>query len=494
MRFSTSFLLLAVATAPVTLSASRSAAAPDLHWFLQAAGRDDRVARKALEQIAANWKDGYASMFVDLARLMRPARRPDSSVDVAVDDIERDETTPPSDALRGAQRPTHPSSVIRARLIRFLERQTGKNFGDDLHRWREWMWNLPYDPHPQYATFKGQVYSQLDPRFAEFFREPLRASIRLDEVDWGGVTVNGIPPLEYPRHISAGEARYLKSDHVVFGVYADSIARAYPKRILAWHEMARDRVGNLELTLVYCTLCGTVIPYDSRSGGVVRTFGTSGLLYRSNKLMFDAETRSLWSSLDGTPVIGPLVGSGLRLTMVPVVTTTWGEWKEAHPETTVLSLDTGHERDYSEGAAYRDYFATDHLMFGVPRTDSRLKNKAEVLVLRLTPAAGGPSQPAAIAIDLLRGQRVYHLEVGEHRLVVITTPGGANRVYRSGAHRFTVAKEDGRVIDAEGRLWTADENHLQAEFDSALRLPRMEAHRAFWFGWFAQYPDTLLFK
>ena len=494
MRFGGAVTLLAIGAAHLALAASRPADAADLDWFFHAAGRDDRAARKALEHIGANWRDGYASMFVDLARLMRPARRRSGTDDISVDsDIERDEPSTASDPF-GAQAATHPSSVIRARLTRFLEKQTGKDFGDDLHRWREWMWNLPYDPHPQYATFKGQVYSQIDPRFAEFFREPVRASIRLDEVDWGGVTVNGIPPLEYPPHISAGEARYLKSDHIVFGVYADGIARAYPKRILAWHEMARDRVGSLELTLVYCTLCGTVIPYDSRVGGVIRTFGTSGLLYRSNKLMFDAETRSLWSSLDGTPVIGPLVGSGLRLTMLPVVTTTWGEWKQEHPQTTVLSLETGHKRDYSEGAAYREYFATDRLMFGVPRTDSRLRNKAEVLVFRFAPAAGGPRQPIAIAADLLRRERVYHLEVAEDHLVVITTAGGANRVYRSGPHRFTAAREGGRVIDARGHSWAADENHLQAEFDPALRLPRVEAHRAFWFAWFAQYPGTVLFK
>src|SRR5919106_1006071 len=144
MRFSTSFLMLTVALAPVTLAASRSAAVPGLDWFFQAAGRDDRVARRALEKIAANWKDSYASMFVDLARLMRPARRPGGTAEIAIDDdIERDESAPAPDAFRGAQGPGHPSSVIRARLIRFLEKQTGKSFGDDLLRWREWMWNLP---------------------------------------------------------------------------------------------------------------------------------------------------------------------------------------------------------------------------------------------------------------------------------------------------------------------------------------------------------------
>jgi hypothetical protein len=474
--------------------AAQSTNAPELAWFLQAAARDDRTAREALARIAAGWKDGYTSMIVDLARLMRPARRPDAGFDDFLDPVDPDQPAR-WDALRdNAPAPNHPSSTVRARLIRFLEEQTGKNFGDDLHRWREWMWNLPYDPHPQYATFKGQVYSQIDPRFAEFFREPLRASVRLDEVDWGGVSVNGIPPLEYPRHISAAEARYLKSDNIVFGVYSDGVARAYPKRILAWHELARDRAGSLELTLVYCTLCGTVIPYDSRVGGVARTFGTSGLLYRSNKLMFDAETRSLWSSLDGTPVIGPLVGSGLRLSFVSVVTTTWGEWRAAHPQTTVLSLDTGFKRDYAEGAAYRDYFATDALMFRVPRIDSRLKNKAEVLVFRLATPAGGRSQAVAIAADLLRRQRVYQLDVGDHHLVVITTAAGANRVYRSGSNRLSGITPDGRVIDEKGRLWKADEEHLQAEFDAALRLPRVPAHRAFWFAWYGQFPDTILVK
>lgn len=95
---------------------------------------------------------------------------------------------------------------------------------------------------------------------------------------------------------------------------------------------------------MYCALCGTVIPYDSRVSGMVRRFGTSGLLYWSNKLMFDEETHSLWSSLDGTPVIGPLVGSGLHLSMLPVVTTTWAEWKQAHPHITV-QVPNFHLRD-----------------------------------------------------------------------------------------------------------------------------------------------------
>ena len=136
---------------------------------------------------------------------------------------------------------------------------------------------------------------------------------RLDEVVWGGVGVNGIPPLEYPAQLAAGEAEYLGDDHIVFGIEVEGEARAYPKRILAWHEMALDRLGGVELTIVYCTLCGTVIPFESEANGRRFTFGTSGLLYRSNKLMFDHETHSLWNTFEGVPVVGALAGDGLRL-------------------------------------------------------------------------------------------------------------------------------------------------------------------------------------
>jgi hypothetical protein len=240
-----------------------------------------------------------------------------------------------------------------------------------------------------------------------------------------------------------------------------------------------------------------VIPYESVVGGRRRAFGTSGLLYRSNKLMFDEETFSLWSSLEGRPVVGPLVGTGLQLESHPIVTTTWGEWKATHPQTTVLSIETGHERDYGEGVAYRDYFATDRLMFAVPAEDRRLKNKAEVLTMRLRPAAGGDAQAVAIAADFLKRQPVYHFEVQGRRLVVVTTRQGANRVYALGGHEvaFPSRQHDGRTItDSGGRVWRVTEDALVGEHTADARLPRVAAQRAFWFGWHAQYPDTLLFQ
>jgi hypothetical protein len=394
----------------------------------------------------------------------------------------------------------NPQAFIRpSKLTRFLEAQTGQKFGGDLESWRRWVWSLPYAPHPDYGTFKRRLYAQLDPQFAAFFRPPVQAAIRLDEIQWGGVAVNGIPPLDHPAHVQASEATYLNDRNVIFGFAIDGEARAYPKRILAWHELALDHLGNRDLTIVYCTLCGTVIPFDSRVGGTLRKFGTSGLLYQSNKLMFDADTKSLWSSLTGKPVVGPLVGFGLELSALPVVTTTWGEWRRRHPDTTVLSLDTGYRRDYSEGAAYRAYFATDALMFDVSQRDERLPNKAEVLVVRSTGPVGSAdfagadsAPPFAISVDFLRTRPVFHVAVDDANLVVLTSTGGANRVYASDTYRFVQTDSDTAVRDTQGRDWIVSEDSLDATFDPSVHLPRVSAHRAFWFGWYAQHPNTVL--
>ena len=429
---------------------------PPVALFVEAASSDASVSERALDALGAVWKDAFTPLLVDLARFM-------------------------------------PRTGARARIVAFLERQTKQRFGDDLGRWREWMWSLPYEPHPDYTTFKRELYGRIDPKMRLFFPAGAAASIRLDEIDWGGVRVNGIPPLDHPRVIAAADASYLKDDHIVFGVVINGEARAYPRRVLAWHEMARDRLGGVEIAVVYCTLCGTVIPYESHVGARAFTFGTSGLLYRSNKLMFDEETASLWSMLDGSPAIGPLVGSGLRLKAHPVVTTTWGEWRAEHPATSVLSIDTGHERDYSEGAAYREYFATDRLMFRVPKRDTRLKNKDEILGV-LVPAPGGGRQAAAFDVRLLADQRVFEAEVEGRRFVIVTSERGANRVYDAGDVRFEPRPAgDSTVTDLSGRRWTATEEALVSD-GAGLRLARVPAWRAFWFGWYAQFPETLLFK
>ena len=374
-------------------------------------------------------------------------------------------------------------------LVSIMERKTGAGPGHDLDAWQRRMWNAPEARHPRYAAFKSALYSLIDPRFSAYFDTAGESLIRLDEIVWGGVRQDGIPPLRNPAMLAAEDALYLEDDHVVFGISVNGDARAYPKRILAWHEMFLDTVGGVPVAGVYCTLCGTVILYRTEHEGVHHRLGTSGFLYRSNKLMYDRDTQSLWSTMLGAPVVGPLAGKGIALESGPVVTTSWGEWRRRHPGTRVLSLDTGHRRDYAEGAAYRDYFATDALMFSVPVLDTRLKNKDEVFTVRL---ARHPGAPLAISAGFLAANPVHHDAIEGTALVVLTDPSGANRAYASEDVTFARYDGDRSAEDSTGAIWTMDEHALTAENGRALR--RIPAQRAFWFGGYAAFPNTRLVR
>lgn len=468
-------------------------APPPLDDFVALASKDEKVSEAAAARLTRVWKDSYAAMVIDLARFFRPAR-PNSPLGAAEDSLGEDDALTGAAPRSGRETPfvaaaRTPESLIRGRLMRFLAQRTKKNFGGDLKKWRKWSWTLPYEPHPEYSSFKANLYANVDPRMASFFESSMTPRIRLDEIDWGGVSVNGIPPLDQPKTLPAAEAKFMGDKNVVFGVVINGEARAYPKRILAWHEMALDTLGGVKLAVVYCTLCGTVIPYETVASGRAFTLGTSGLLYRSNKLMFDFETKSLWSTLEGKPVLGPLADSTIVLKYRPVVTTTWKEWRTKHPQTTVVSLETGHARDYDEGVAYRGYFSHDDLMFEVPGEDKRLKRKAEVVTF----FAGEERKLVPVAIDsaLLKKNPVYMFEAADSLWLALTTEGGANRIYRAGATRF-VRMTESEVFDDQGRAWKVLEDGLESP-DGETR-PREPARRTFWFAWFAQFPDTVLLR
>ncbi len=382
-----------------------------------------------------------------------------------------------------------PTEATAIGIFDLLRRRNGRE-GVDWAEWNRWYWNESVAPPAHYADFKSRLYRNIDPRFARYFAASRPASIRLDEVVWGGVRQDGIPPLRGPKMITAGEAGYLEDGNVVFGIEVNGDARAYPRRILAWHEMFVDSVGGVDVAGVYCTLCGTMVLYETRVGGRLHGLGTSGFLYHSNKLMYDQDTQSLWSTLEGRPVIGPLVGQGIVLRSRTVVTTTWGEWRRRHPSTRVLSPDTGHRRDYGEGVAYQEYFATDALMFPVPGGDDRLRNKEEVLVLRF---GGDRDQPLAIASTYLRAHPVHHAHRGGTDYVVLTDRSGAHRVYGlTRGQRIEEWDGDAVAVDGAGMRWRLTESALTAEGRPA--LPRLPSHNAFWFGWRAAFPKTELIQ
>ena len=377
--------------------------------------------------------------------------------------------------------------AFTAKLVKLMEDKTGQNYGYELDKWYEWIWSRDERIHPQYPEFKSLLYGLIDPKFAGYFSSDRTFKIRLDEIRWGGVKQDGIPPLRSPKMILAKEAKYLDDGNIVFGIEVNGDARAYPKRIMAWHEMFVDKVGETPVAGVYCTLCGSMILYKTEHAGVNHQIGTSGFLYRSNKLMYDKQTQSLWNTLWGRPVVGPLADKSIELERMSVVTTTWGEWKKRHPQTKVLSLDTGHKRDYSEGTAYREYFATDELMFNVPKLDKRLKNKDEVLGLIFSQHA---DKPLAISVDYLSKNPVYHKNVGDMDFVVLTDKSGAARVYETKGVKFTDWDRERSVTDVNGDKWTLSESKLESS--DGKELYRLPAHRAFWFGWYGAYSNTEL--
>lgn len=375
-------------------------------------------------------------------------------------------------------------------LMNLLQEKTDLGQVYDFDSVYKWLWKSKIEPVEFYPEFKSKLYARIDKRFGRYFTSEYESSIRLDEVRWGGVQQNGIPPLRSPKMIDAGEADYLEDSNVVFGVAVNGDFRAYPKRILAWHEMFIDDVGGESLTGVYCTLCGSVILYKNNNQGQHFELGTSGFLYRSNKLMFDEKKYSLWSTLEGEPVMGPLVGKGIKLEQLPVVTTTWGKWKKLHPNTTVLSLNTGHKRDYAEGAAYRDYFATDRLMFTVPFEDKRLANKAEIFAFHST---SPENPPLAISSQFLKDNPIYNLKFHGQPYLIITDSSGAHRAYRvpNGVDfSFSILIGDSSLKDSKDRVWTISEDKIGREGEHS--FTRFPAHNAFWFGWHAAFPNTEL--
>lgn len=381
---------------------------------------------------------------------------------------------------------THKKINIQS-IIDLLEKKTGQKHHKDYRAWYDWIWNKDQKIVPYHGDWMAKFYKRIDPKFEKYFLDRTSTStIRLDEVRWGGVPQDGIPPLRNPKMIAASDADYLGNNNIVFGISINGDHRAYPKRILAWHEMFVDDIGGESIAGVYCTLCGTVIAYNTNHNGVNHQLGTSGFLYRSNKLMYDQATQSLWNTIEGKPVIGPLADDGIELSSHSVVTTTWGKWKKLHPSTKVLSLETGHRRNYDEGKAYENYFSDDRLMFNVPKLDNRLLNKDEVLIIR---AEGYQNDPLAIATNYLKKHTVYHDKIGETAFVVLTDKSGANRVYESKGRVFTKIKKKG-IKDSEGAYWQITEERLIAPDGQILN--RLPYHRIFWFAWFNTYSNTRL--
>jgi len=197
-----------------------------------------------------------------------------------------------------------------------------------------------------------------------------------DKILSGGPSKDGIPSINNPLFVDVKDVNYLKDDDIIIGLNHNGIQKAYPTRILVWHEIANDTIDTLNVAVTYCPLCGTAMVFDREIEGKLRSFGVSGLLYQSDVLMYDRETNSLWSQLAMKSISGKSVGSELK--WLPSQHLTWKAWRTKYPNSKVLSLDTGYNRNYN-ASPYANYINSEDVMFPVPKNRDDLSNKTWVV-------------------------------------------------------------------------------------------------------------------
>ena len=200
-------------------------------------------------------------------------------------------------------------------------------------------------------------------------------TVPIQEIYEGTPNRDNIPAISNPKFVTASEAGFMSPDDPVIGVKINQEFRAYPIKILTWHELVNDEVGGKPIVVSYCPLCHSAYVFSRQIKDKTYTFGVSGLLFNSNVIMYDHQTESLWSQVMAEAISGYLKGT--ELPQVAATATTWQGWLAKHPGSKVLSTDTGYRRDYSR-SPYGDYAISRDLMFPVQVTSDRYHPKALV--------------------------------------------------------------------------------------------------------------------
>ncbi|MEP2920976.1 MAG: DUF3179 domain-containing (seleno)protein [Sulfitobacter sp.] len=318
-------------------------------------------------------------------------------------------------------------------------------------------WDIPAPPG--YLKTKRAIFTHFVPGWDRIF---VKGDVDWRFVSWGGVniddraydttdeTCNCIPAADNPEVSTAAEAKWLKDSDVVFGIEINGEARAYPRQIMEVREMVNDTLGGRDLGIPYCTLCGAAQAYftDELPVGIKRPIlRTTGLLSRSNKVMYDITSYSVFDTFLGKALTGPLAKRDLTLKQATVITTDWGTWKKQHPNTTVLveRLALGRNFNFREG---RD---ANGPIFPIGNVDPRLSVQEDIIGV-LT-ASGKPiAFQRSKALAALRSGA----QIGYENVRLKLDAGGI------------------RAVDADGS--------------------DLGSHEAFWFAWSQFHPQTALWK
>lgn len=328
-----------------------------------------------------------------------------------------------------------------------------------------------------------------------------RALVPLDEIVSGGPPPDGIPAIDRPVFVAPRAADpWLKPKEPVLALEVNGDARAYPLQILMWHEIVNDTVGGKPVTITYCPLCNSGLVFDRVVDGTTLDFGTSGKLYKSDLVMYDRQTHSLWAQMEGRAIVGKLAGT--RLALRPANTLAYEEWRAAHPGGKVLARDTGHARRYGANP-YEAYDRPDgHPFLFAGRPDPRRPPKERVVGVTLGGAARAYPWP------VLARDSVVHDRLGGEALVVFYRPGtlsalddarmdrsravGATSVWSPVVGEKTLTFEaaaEGFRDRETGTLWNLLGHAIRGPL-TGKRLRAIPHVDAFWFAWAAFHPAT----
>ncbi|RLT35719.1 MAG: DUF3179 domain-containing protein [Chloroflexi bacterium] len=357
----------------------------------------------------------------------------------------------------------------------------------------DWYAAIERDPPPLpdgYGEWKGRLLSVVDTRFMDLVPKD-GSSMRLERLIWAFGDTRS-PTITSAKTIRASEERYLAAGDIMFGLRLNGDSRAYPERVLAWHGVAQDRAGGSDIVVFHCLPCGGAAAYRrAASDGRSYTFGIANLVTGSRRLVFDAETMSLWDPVNGRAVAGPLATKNVSLTSVPMTRTAWGEWKDRYPAGVVLALDTGFVRDYAEGAALRGEGGLERPQFPFASLDPRFAAKVRVVGVNL----GGVWR--AYPIEAVEQARVVQETVAGVTVVLLSAgPGKGVQVYDAQGTRFERVSGAGaglEVSDREGGRWFIDDERLLNTRNGRTR-PALPSTPVWWFAWAGAHPDTTIWK
>lgn len=291
--------------------------------------------------------------------------------------------------------------------------------------------NVLYDDAKHTATL---------PTLALFNTVSLEENLEPAHLDRPGPPKDGIPSLSDPHVVPVREAAAFSADARVIGVTVNGESRSYPVRILNYHEVVNDQLGGIPIGVFYCPLCDSFSVVDRRIDGRTLEFGVSGYVFNSNVVLYDRSEQAMWPQLMLFAASGPMAGRSLKH-LAGWQVTTFGQWREQHPDSTVLSLDTGHERDY-EHDPYLQIHRSDDIRFRVHTGDGRLSKKTRVIGVSLGDAARAypierlreqlrqQRSTDGIVTDQIAGKTIRLAFVpGSETVRVIEAPAGAKVVH-----------------------------------------------------------------